>query len=300
MRNNNLFFIIGVCFFFFYFWGWNFTYGQDRLSVSSKSSFKAKRGKSYHEYDTVVVRDSFPKSFRGLQKNQVIDSIGVLDPIFERLKRMRNTDQQDTLRIVHIGDSHVRGHIFPQAMGKKLKQIFKAIDYVDMGVNGATCLTFTHPARIKGIVNKKPDLLILSLGTNESYNRSYRSNVNYRQMDELIRILRDSLPETPMILTTPAGHYERVSKGRRKSSYVVNVRVEAAAATILKYAEKNKLAVWDLYRIAGGNQWACRNWMEARMMRSDHVHFYAEGYVFQGELFYKAFIKAYNKYVVSH
>ena len=59
------------------------------------------------------------------------------------------------------------------------------------------------------------------------------------------------------------------------------------------------MAVWDLYGIAGGKENACANWQRAGMMRPDHVHYTPEGYRLQGELFYEAFINAYNE-SVSH
>lgn len=91
---------------------------------------------------------------------------------------VQNGSSEDTVRIVHIGDSHIRGHIFPRTTGARLTETFGAISYTDMGVNGATCLTFTHPDRIAAIAALKPELLILSFGTNESHNRKYNSNVH--------------------------------------------------------------------------------------------------------------------------
>ena len=45
----------------------------------------------------------------------------------------------------------------------------------------------------------KPELLILSFGTNESHNRRYNVNLHYNQMDELVKLLRDSLPDVPIL-----------------------------------------------------------------------------------------------------
>ena len=56
----------------------------------------------------------------------------------------------DTFRILHIGDSHVR-NIYPQSAGLVITQEFHSLLYYDMGVNGATWFTFTHPARISAI-----------------------------------------------------------------------------------------------------------------------------------------------------
>lgn len=276
---------------------------QDKVPAHAPKSLRLKRVKPFREVptaaDTIAVRDSFPRSFRGVRQSVIQDSLGILNPIFLRLNEVYAGANQDTVRILHIGDSHVRGHIYPQTMGHKLVQIFKALKYTDMGVNGATCLTFTHPDRMAEIIAYRPELLILSFGTNESHNRSYRANVHYHQMDELLSQLRDSLPGVPILLTTPPGSYERLRYRRRKGRYTVNPRTETAAGSITKYARDHRLVVWDLYRTVGGRRYACENWTKARLMRPDHVHYVAEGYVLQGELFYRAFIKAYNRYVIS-
>ncbi len=87
----------------------------------------------------------------------------------------------------HVQEAvHEPGTLAPELRSTKLIETFGPISYTDLGVNGATCLTFTHPQRIAAITALKPELLILSFGTNESHNRSYNANTHYQQMDELI------------------------------------------------------------------------------------------------------------------
>lgn len=249
--------------------------------------------------DPVAVKVSFPAAFTGTGPNVITDSLGVLDPVLERLRQIQNGASEDTLRIVHIGDSHIRGHIFPQTTGKRLAQTFGAVSYTDMGVNGATCLTFTHPDRIAAIAALKPEFLILSFGTNESHNRRYNSNVHYHQMEELLKLLRDVLPEVPIVLTTPPGSYESFRQRRRQRTYSINPRTVTAVNTIHDFARRNGLVVWDMYNVAGGSRRACKNWVAAGLMRPDHVHYVPAGYTLQGELLYEAIIKAYNAYVAQ-
>lgn len=249
--------------------------------------------------DTLTVHVVLPAAFTGVKHNVITDSLGVLSPVLERLRLVRADLSEDTVRVVHIGDSHIRGHIYPQTTGARLKETFGGISYTDMGVNGATCLTFTHLERIAAIAALKPELLILSFGTNESHNRRYNANAHYQQMDELITLLRDSLPTVPILLTTPPGSYESFRKRRRRRTYSINPRTATVADKICQYAANHQLAVWDLYNVAGGKERACQNWQEAGLMRPDHVHYMPEGYILQGELLYEAIIKAYNNYV-SH
>ena len=257
---------------------------QDRIPACPPPGKKQKTIKPLREMnwanDTVSVQFSFPAAFRGMGRNEIVDSIALLTPVFERLRQVRAGLSEDTVRIVHIGDSHVRGHIYPQTTGARLIETFGAVSYIDKGVNGATCLTFTHPDRIAEIAALKPELLILSFGTNESHNRRYNVNVHYNQMDELVKLLQDSLPNVSILLTTPPGSYESFRQRR-------------------SYAKEHRLLVWDMYDVVGGKRRACVNWTEAKLMRPDHVHYLPEGYILQGNLLYQALINAYNDYV-SH
>ena len=276
---------------------------QDRIPACPPPEKKQKTIKPLREMnwanDTISVQFSFPAAFRGMGRNEIVDSIALLTPVFERLRQVRAGLSEDTVRIVHIGDSHVRGHIYPQTTGARLIETFGAVSYIDKGVNGATCLTFTHPDRIAEIAALKPELLILSFGTNESHNRRYNVNVHYNQMDELVKLLQDSLPNVSILLTTPPGSYESFRQRRRRRTYAVNPRTATASETIRRYAKEHRLLVWDMYDVLGGKRRACVNWTEAKLMRPDHVHYLPEGYILQGNLLYQALINAYNDYV-SH
>ena len=248
--------------------------------------------------DTVAVpRITFPAAFQQMKENELIDSIGILNPFWEKLHSARLGSATDTIRIVHIGDSHIRGHIFPRTAGEQMKNTFGTLSYTDLGINGAFCTTFTRPDRVAEIAALRPDLLILSFGTNESHNRRYNSMLHYQQMDDLVRMLRDSLPNVPMLMTTPPGSYESFRQRRHRRTYSINPRTAVAVQTIRKYADDNGLAVWDMYETLGGTRRACLNWQSAGLMRPDHVHYMPEGYTLQGELLYQALIKAYNEYV---
>lgn len=247
--------------------------------------------------DTLTYTVDIPSSFHLSGSNQICDPSGSLDSIWERMCRIRSGVSGDTLRILHIGDSHVRGHIYPRTVGNLLKSEFHLLEYVDMGVNGATCLSFTRADRLESIANSGADLIIVSFGTNESHNRRYNAHLHYQQLDELLSLIRDRLPNVPFLLTTPPGSYERYWV-RRKRVYRVNPRTEEASATIVRYATDHRLAVWDLYRLVGGRTDACTNWQRSHLMRPDHVHFFAEGYMLQGSLLYQAILNAYNSYVI--
>lgn len=301
MKMNRCFFLIliGVAFLFSAI----SVSAQDRIPACPSLGKGMKVLKPLREIhranDTIFAQVPFPPAFRETGRNEIIGNISLLDSVFERLRLLRAGLLEDTVRMVHIGDSHVRGHIYPQTTGTRLSETFSAVSYTDMGVNGATSLTFTHPERIADIAALNPELLILSFGTNESHNRRYNANIHYNQMDELVKLLRDSMPDVPILLTTPPGSYESFRQKRRKRTYSINPRTATAAETIRHYARNHNLLVWDMYDVVGGKRRACTNWTEAKLMRPDHVHYLPEGYILQGNLLYEALINAYNDYV-SH
>ena len=230
---------------------------------------------------------TIPRSFQQTRENQIIDTLGVLAPFWEKVKQIRRKNSNDILRVLHVGDSHIRGHILPRTTGDSLQLAIGRLTYSDMGINGATCETFSTPERIRDIQAEDPDLLILSFGTNESHNRGYNALRHYQQMETFVRMLRTALPGVPILMTTPPGSYQ----GRRRA-YSLNPRTAIAVQTIHRFAHDNGIAVWDLFTIMGGGRR-----QSAKMMRPDHVHYTVEGYVFQGQLLYHAIVKAYNDYV---
>lgn len=242
---------------------------------------------------------AFPAGFRQTAVNELVDTLGLLNPFWEKLQQLYAGINRDSLHIVHVGDSHIRGHVFPQTTAACMQQTFGALRYTDYGINGACCPSFTRPERLARIVSLRPDLLILSFGTNESHNRRYNSQLHYRQMDELVRLLRKSLPDVPILMTTPPGSYDSFRQRRRRRTYQVNPRTLQAVRTIHRYADSNGVAVWDMYEVFGGVKRAALNWWEAGLMRPDHVHYLPAGYELQGHMFFQALVKAYNRFITE-
>lgn len=261
----------------------------------------------------VFVDSPMPAVFRNTTENELTDPAGSLHPFWEKLGALDRP-----LRIVHIGDSHVRGHVFPYVMRCCLEDDFgsKAVEnipvtyqtsgiaretgssgvvYHILGVNGATCQSFSTPEHIRQIADLHPDLVILSFGTNEAHGRRYNASEHTAAMNYLIAELKTSCPDVAFLMTTPPGAYVR--NGRRGK--IINPRTPLVVENELKFAREHGIAIWDMYDIVGGKQRACLNWNAAKMYQRDKIHFTHEGYTLQGLLLHEAFIKAYNHYVAT-
>lgn len=258
------------------------------------------------------LRNPLPGDFFHSADNVIDDPTRSLVPFLKKLNNM-----SDPVRVVHIGDSHVRGHVFPFTVRRGLESDFgeegvrsdsvtyrssglaretgdPGIVYHILGVNGATNITFSTEEKVNEIASLNPDLIIVSFGTNEAHSQRYLPQVHEMQIDRLITMLKKACPEAVFLLTTPPGAY--VSRRRART---VNPRTVTVARVIKDYAHEHQMAVWDMYNIVGGKNDACRNWTKQGMLRADGIHFTVGGYQLQGKLLHQAFIKAYNEYVAT-
>jgi len=164
--------------------------------------------------------------------------------------------------------------------------------YDMIGVNGAE---YKHYVMSKYFLDQltylNPQLVILSLGTNEAFAGNFDKNSFYRSIDSLVVSIKQKNPETAFILCTPSDSYKRSSKGRVKNPFV-----KEAQETIIKYAQDNNIAYWDLLEVMGG--WgSMQQWYLKQLTAKDKVHFTSKGYQIQGDLLYNAIIKGYQEYV---
>jgi lysophospholipase L1-like esterase len=165
------------------------------------------------------------------------------------------------------------------------------INYHVTGVNGSQYRNWAASstlARQSSYLN--PQLIIISLGTNDA-NDLLLTTVDFTNyMDHLVGSLKKANPKAKFILTTPPDSYFR----RR----YVNKEVDRIRQAIIQYAEKNKLACWDLYDVMGGAG-SIKAWYDQGLAAQDLIHFSKTGYEIQGQLFYEAFIKHYKEYAAD-
>ncbi|MDR2384899.1 MAG: GDSL-type esterase/lipase family protein [Tannerella sp.] len=165
--------------------------------------------------------------------------------------------------------------------------------YHALGINGARYVDFTNRKYIRQLSLLNPTLIIVSLGTNESFGKNFSMPEFERQIDSFVNLVHEELPNTSIILTTPPETFKRL-RSKQKRYYVRNENTKKAAETISSYTAINGLACWDLYAVSGGSN-SCNNWFEAGMFARDRIHFTQKGYDEQGKLLYKSLINSFNK-----
>ena len=163
---------------------------------------------------------------------------------------------------------------------------YPGILYHAIGQNGAMFSHYTRSDYIRQLASLQPSLLIITLGTNESFGIRNLTDTRFlSQLDQFIRLVKEYMPATAILLTTPAECFRRTSKGFER-----NATIALIAKVITEYAQDEGLACFDLYGMTGGVN-SCTQWQAAGLMGRDRIHFSVEGYQEQGKLLYKALIR---------
>lgn len=192
--------------------------------------------------------------------------------------------------------------------------------YHTIGNNGATYSSYESIANLgEGVSHLFPDLIILSIGTNDAFGR-FDSAAFTRALDNVVRRIRAANPNASILLTTPMecqksvrsgaskvkkrvkvkGRNGRsrwvtkyVNSGRASKGYGVNNNVPLVRDAIVKYAKANHIALYDWYDVAGGKN-ASSKWIAEGLYGADRVHHTAKGYRLNGYLLYQALNKAFK------
>jgi LysM repeat protein len=159
--------------------------------------------------------------------------------------------------------------------------------YHMIGVNGAR---YEHYAASDYFAEQlqalQPDLVIVSLGTNETV-WGFNEERFFREVDQLVHRIEQYMPHAAIIFTTPPDAY--------KGGTEVNPAVNRCREVLLNYAFGNDLAAWDLYEVMGGTG-SVNDWYAAGLAGRDRLHFTKSGYELQGKLLSQAIFLGYDTY----
>ena len=152
----------------------------------------------------------------------------------------------------------------------------KGIEYHTIGVNGARVSSFLKCDHLTAQLSVlKPDLVIVSLGTNDSYMNRFDSVGFCAQLGQFVGEIRTAQPNCAILLTTPGNN-----KFKDKT---LNTNAVSCAKAIKQSAEKLNCCTWDFNAIMGSPD-SLDLWNEAGRISSDFVHLTRSGYKFQARL----------------
>ncbi len=168
-------------------------------------------------------------------------------------------------------------------MGLELMNDDPGIEYTSIGANGAKFKSFARCTFFEQqLALYKPDLFIISIGTNDAYTPRFKSETFRKRYEDFIQMIQRINPNCAILLTVPNDSYYR----RRRP----NKNTATQEKIILELAQKYKMAVWDFYEVMGGLG-SSQNWYESELMPKDRIHFTFLGYSIKADLFLNAFLR---------
>lgn len=179
----------------------------------------------------------------------------------------------------------------------------KGILYNEIGLNGAFMSQYLNKQFVHSLGLLHPQMIIVSLGSNESSGRSINRSSYYNTIDSFYKMLRDEMPEAEILFTTPPPYFKsrsvkvgtkKVRRGKRgkrrvrrvpvyRRSTSPNDNVFDAAEVIASYCKDHNLTCINLYELMGGEDGG-NEWLNEGLYARDRIHFSVDGYRKQGNL----------------
>jgi lysophospholipase L1-like esterase len=205
--------------------------------------------------------------------------------------RVETDEGAHTLTIRTIGNSEVR------MFGVALENRSQGVTYDSLGVNGAFIGLLANDLDeqhwTEQLRHRKPDLVIIGYGANESQFESLDMNQYERDTREVVRRLRQALPEASIMLVGPMDRGLRGAGGQ----IVTRPMIKKLVAYQRRLAAELDCAFFDTFTAMGGEGTVAK-WFAARprLMGGDFTHPTAQGSEIVGSLIYEAMVNAYEEY----
>lgn len=188
--------------------------------------------------------------------------------------------------------AHAQNFVFH---GMLLNNKHKGVQYHSIGVNGATVKNYTQSTVLLSQLSAlKPNLLIVSLGTNESVSKIDSLSFS-NQLAQLVQTAKSEL-HCGILFTTPADNYLRKKVRRKKKTHIQyydNPKAKEIGDWIIAFCDHEGIAYWDMYEALGGKG-SMKDMVASGLAAKDHIHFSRKGYHVQASLFFDALKRGIN------
>lgn len=164
--------------------------------------------------------------------------------------------------------------------GLVLQSARSGLLWSDVGVNGMAWSDLLKPTALwRQLDGLAPDLVVISLGTNDAWYAKYEEAAFRDHVKEVLRRIRLVVPQANVLLTLPPDHALTVS--RRKTAS--NPRLTSVIGVLRETCEQGQATCVDLQELMGG-EGSWKEWTAQGLMAKDHVHYAKAGYARQAEL----------------
>ncbi len=164
----------------------------------------------------------------------------------------------------------------------------KGTHFHAIGVNGTKFSDYNKfPRFFDQLASLNPDLIIISLGTNESFYDNYTEQQFKEDMDFFNREMIKREMTGSVLLTSPPPSM----KNRRD----INSTATVYAYEMGVFANLNSWAFYDLHAVSNTSA-AMPDWYAAKLTSRDKIHFLEKGYQLQAQLLVESLLKSYTDY----
>lgn len=218
---------------------------------------------------------------------EVWHSPAAIIQVKDSIKSKKNFREKTFFKLNNPADS-LKLSFYPQKTpitlyGLLLNKRNSRFNYHVIGLNGATAGSYLKYPQLKNDLEKlQPDLIIVSLGTNEAYTEELDTTAITRHYITLLDSLVHLSPRPWIIVTTPGDHFLNQSQSNKNAKVVRDI--------ICQVANTYQVSIWDYYKVMGGLK-SMENWYNAGLGAEDKVHYKKAGYEIQADLFMEALLK---------
>ncbi len=261
--------------------------GVAGVSVQSKDTIIGFRLKTNFRNDTV---NAFNKIDFVANNTSKYPLIFIKDSLSE--VRALGVIENDTLSTVHlpklVNDIEIYTSNDLRLDAMLLYNGKSGVLYHNIGINGGHISDYNRSKKMfEQMKLLQPDLVIVSLGTNEGVVRSISSDRIISDLKMLQSNFTTAHIDAPLLIVAPFDNYYR---RKNFNPYLATVK-----RAMELFSKQNNIAFADMYNITGGYKSAAK-WKRAGLLRADGVHYAREGYELQGMLLFNVLMNNYFIY----
>jgi lysophospholipase L1-like esterase len=170
------------------------------------------------------------------------------------------------------------------------------VSYDSLGLNGASIEVLSHIFNEKHwaeqLQHRRPDLVIVNYGTNESGFASFVGGTYERELRQVVGRIRKALPGVSLLLMSPMDRGERVAGGE----VVTMPTIPKLVAIQERVARDSGCAFFNTFEAMGGSGTMAR-WYDGhpRMVAADFIHPSPAGAKLVGNLLYQALCDGFTR-----
>ncbi|MBI1790592.1 MAG: hypothetical protein HYR60_23930 [Acidobacteria bacterium] len=184
--------------------------------------------------------------------------------------------------------------------GVSFDKLNAGVAYDSLGLNGAyvsvLARMFNEEHWAEQLRHRRPDLVIVNYGTNESAYSSFVERSYGKELKEIVRRVRAAVPESSILLMSPMDRGERQAGG----AIGTMATIPRLVAIQQQVAMETGCGFFNTFQAMGGPGTMGR-WYEAepRLVGGDFIHPMPGGARIVGGLLYQALLDGYNRYKVQ-